>query len=108
MKFRSAVLAGLTLAALAVSAAGQKDKDEKPKDKEPEKAKAKVFKTPQECFDAFMAALDKDDHKAWIAILAPQAQKDFAAELAILFASDRAFLLKDAEKEDVKKGLEFL
>jgi hypothetical protein len=72
--FRTAAIAALLLAALAVTAGAQKDKDEK---------KAKLYKTPQEVFDAVEEAEAKKDYKTFVACFAPETQKDFALLLAI-------------------------
>jgi len=101
--FRTATLAGLVLAALAVSAFADKEQDDK-KDKDKDKPKAKVYKTPQDVFDAFVVAGQKDDHKTVAALLAPQAQKDVAAILAILIGADRP-MLEESKEEDAQKLL---
>jgi len=95
--FRTATLAALALTALAVAAYA--DKDEK-KDKE----KAKVYKTPEDVFDAFTKAGDKDDWKTVAALLAPQAQKDAAATIAVIFGADRP-MLEESDDEKVKQLL---
>jgi hypothetical protein len=84
---RTVTLAALLLAAVAASAAAQKDK-------------AKVYKTPQECFDAGSAAFAKGDHKTWVGCLAPASQKELAAELGVKYALTRASLegLKDRDR----------
>jgi len=86
---RTLVLAGLVLAVLAVSAPAQKDKE-----------KAKVYKTPQEVFDAHVAAEKKGDFKTLASTLAPVAQKEFGAVIAIEFAAGRAELKASKEEKD--------
>jgi hypothetical protein len=106
MTLRITALAGLLLTALTLSAFAQKDKDDKDKkDKDKDKKEAKVYKTPQEVFDAFVAANDKDDYKTMAALMAPEAQKDAAAVIAVLFGADRAELEDSKEKaaQDVLK-----
>jgi len=73
---RTLTLAGLLLAALAVSAVGQKDDKDKAKDK----PKDKLHKTPEACFDAVVAALEKKDSAAMVASLTPKAQNRMALE----------------------------
>lgn len=98
MTFRIAILGGLLAALtslpLAVNAF-DKDKD---------KPRAKVFQTPQEAFDAYVAAEQKDDYKAMLRVMAPQAQKEAAAMLGIVFGAERMALeeAKDKEKDKAK------
>src|SRR4051812_17574479 len=89
--FRTAAAAALLLAALAVTAGAQKDKGEK---------KAKLYKTPQEVFDAAEAAEEKKDFKTLAACFAPETQKEFAVIVATLAVVKRraATQEKDAEK----------
>jgi hypothetical protein len=75
---RSLTLAALMLAALAACAAAQKDKEDKDKDKD----KPKAYKTPQDCFDAILAAIEKKDAPALVGTLTPSAQKRMAATSA--------------------------
>jgi hypothetical protein len=65
------------LAALAVSAAGQKDKD-----KAKDKAKAKLHKTPEECFEAVLTAFDKEDFHLLLRCVTPAVQKRMAGRMA--------------------------
>src|SRR5437868_6504963 len=57
---------------------------------EKEKPKAKVYKTPQDVFDAFDEADRRNDHKTVAACLAPQAQKEPASMMVITFATLRS------------------
>jgi hypothetical protein len=86
---RTLTLAGLVLAALAVSATAQKD------EKEP-KEKAKVYKTPQECFDAVLKAIEKKDARAMIDCFTPESQKQMAAD----FVAQGVFFRAQAEKNE--------
>src|SRR5262245_32977884 len=88
---RTAATAALLLAALALTAFAQKDKDEK---------KPKLYKTPQEVFDAANAAHAKKDFKTLAACLAPESQKNLASALAMFAVESRRSLKdeKDAEK----------
>jgi len=97
---RTAPLAGLALAALAVSAFAQKD-DEKPR-KDKDKAKAPAYKTPEACFDAARAAYEKGDFAAFVACIAPDAQKDLASKLGLELVSSRAMVeeLKDNDQRE--------
>jgi len=98
--FRTTTLAGLALlTALSVAAYADKDNDEK---KDKDKPKAKVYKTPQDVFDAFVTAGEKDDWKTLIAVMAPEAQKDAAATIAVLFGADRP-MLEESNDEKVKE-----
>jgi len=92
---RAATLAGLALAVLVLPASAGEDKD---------KDKPKVYKTPQECFDAYAAAEAKGDHKTRIRCKAPQTQKEEAAVIGAIFSSDRA-RLEGAKEEDAKEQL---
>jgi len=83
MKVRCVVLGVLLLACVALGAAAQKDKDEKDKDKGKEQPKAKAYKTPQEVFDAFLAALNKRDSKTFVGCLAPDTLKEMAGAYAV-------------------------
>jgi cytochrome c556 len=91
--FRTAAAAALLLAALAVTAFAQKDKDEK---------KAKLYKTPQECFDAFNEAEAKQDYKTWVGCLAPRSQTELASLMLAGGIGARAELNK--EKDEKKRA----
>jgi hypothetical protein len=93
--FRTIAAAALLLAALAVTAGAQKDKDEK---------KAKLYKTPQEVFDAAEAAEAKKDSKTMAACLAPASQKEFAALLAVI-AVEKRRAAKDEKDEKKREAL---
>jgi hypothetical protein len=67
MAGRMAVLAGLLAAVVAASAAAQ----------------AKVYKTPQEVFDAIKEAAKKGDLKAYYALVEPESVRRLAAALAV-------------------------
>jgi hypothetical protein len=100
MKVRCAALGVLLLACVTLSAS-QKDKDEKPKDKD--QPKAKVFKTPQETFDAFLAALNKRDSKAFVGCLTPDTLKEMAGVYAVQGLLRRELVEsggKDGAKDD--------
>jgi len=117
--FRTVILSGLVLAALAVSATAQKDDDKKKdkdkevkkdkdkevkKDKDKGKKTAAVYKSPEECFEAGTKAFEKGDHKTWIGCLAPIAQNEFAAEFGVEFISSRAQVMELKDK-DQKEAL---
>jgi hypothetical protein len=89
--FRTAAAAALMLAALALTAGAQKDKGEK---------KAKLYKTPQEVFDAFFEAEEKRDSKAWVRCLAPGSQAELASFMLAggVGARERAKKEKDEKK----------
>src|SRR5690242_20656831 len=73
--------AALLLAALALPAPASQDKGEKPK----ERPKPAVYETPQECFDAQVAAMlkrPKKDAKAAAEALTPAARKRLAGQAA--------------------------
>jgi hypothetical protein len=93
MTSRLLPLAGLLLIVSAASAAPAPTKD-----------KSKVYKTPQEVFDAWQAAGDKDDYKTMAALMAPEAQKDAAALLAVQLAPMRA-QLEDSEEKAAQDAL---
>jgi len=90
---RVVTLGGLLLAALSLPAFAQKDKDQ---------PRAKVYKTPQEVFDASVEAEAKDDFKTMVAVLAPVAQKEMAAQFAAEFAAERAELKEKKDKESAE------
>jgi len=83
---RTVTLSGLLLAALIAPAFAQKDGDRKDK----QKPKAKVYKTPQEAFDAFVTADQKRDFETLYAVMAPEAQNEAVAMLSILMVGVRA------------------
>jgi hypothetical protein len=95
---RCLTLAGLLLAALAACAAAQKDKDEKDKDK----PKPKVYKTPQDCFDALQTALQKRDAHLLVATLTPEFQKTIATQMVTSAVYRRDDLRGEPAKD--KKG----
>src|SRR5262249_20448993 len=68
---------GLVLAALAACAVAQKDKADKDKDKP---IKAKLYKTPEECFEVAATAVMKRDGRLLLSIATPKAQKQMAAD----------------------------
>jgi hypothetical protein len=84
MKMRSLAVAGLALAVLSAAPPQQ----------------GRQYRTPRQCFDAFVAAQDRDDFAALVACLAPQTQKDAAAFLALESLKDRARLTASKEDED--------
>jgi len=94
---RILILAGLALAALALSAPAAQDEKDKDKPKE------KVYKTPQEVFDAFTAAEQKRDAKAMVSLMAPVAHREFTAGFGFIFAVTRNQL---KEKKDKKSDEE--
>ena len=91
--FRTAAAAALLLAALAATAGAQKDEK-----------KAKLYKTPQEVFDAAEDAEAKKDSKTMAACLAPESQKEFAALLAVL-AVEKRRMAKDEKDADKRAAL---
>jgi len=92
---RTLILAGMAVAVLALSAPAQKEEKEKPKEK--------VYKTPQEVFDAFVAAEQKRDAKALVSLMAPVAHREFTAGFGFIFAVTRNQL---KEKKDKKSDEE--
>src|SRR5437588_487353 len=74
MKPHHLFLGGLLLAALTLMAGAQTDKGKK---------KARVYKTPQAVFEAAQAASKKGFPKAFVACIAPEAQKKMAGGLAL-------------------------
>ena len=111
MMFRTAILAGLVLAALSFSAIGQKKDDEDPKkdkdkaqkdkdkdnkkDKDSKKdkdkpKKGKVYETPEACFKAARDAFDKGDYKTFVRCIAPQSQTELSGEFGLEFIAARA------------------
>src|SRR5262245_19968969 len=90
MSVRVPVLAGLLLAALATMGTAQK-------------ARAKVYETPQDVFDAFLAAVNKHDSKAFVACLTPEALKDLAARRAVATLQKRAEIKGDRDEEKLDK-----
>jgi hypothetical protein len=94
MMFRTTGLTILLLTALAVTAIAQKDKGKDDK--------AKVYKTPKECFDAFVTADEKKDRKTWAGCLAPQAQKEIAGQMAYQAKSLRTEF--SSEKDEEKRA----
>src|SRR5262245_55215398 len=99
---RIAALTGLALAALAAVALADKDKGEKK-----DEPKAKVYETPQDVFDAYVAAEKKDDYKTMFRCLSPRAQKEMAVSFAGALASNRAALeeLKGKDAQDAVKKM---
>jgi len=98
---RSVTLAGLLLlAALAACAVAGDDKDDK------DKGKPKVYKTPQEVFDALQTALQKRDAHLLVGTLTPEFQKTIAAQMltsAIYRRDDvQGELVKDKKDKDDK------
>jgi hypothetical protein len=95
---RTLALGGLLLAALVVGASAQ--------DTEP-KRKAKVYKTPQEVFEAVLAARQKRDARAMVDCFTPEAVKRIATDLAVqsFFVRDRAEgkYLKDQGKDKIEE-----
>jgi hypothetical protein len=79
MVIRMSVLAGLLVAVVAASVSAQ----------------AKVYKTPQEVFDASKEAAKKGDMKAYFVLLEPESMKQVAAGLAVLGAVTRADVESD-------------
>jgi hypothetical protein len=65
-----------------------------------EPAKGKTYKTPQEVFAAAMAFQRKKDFKAMVDCVAPEAQKDMAAGLALA-----ALSIKEGNKDEIRKAL---
>jgi hypothetical protein len=55
------------------------------------------YSTPQECFDAFVAAERDRDHQTYAECLSPQALKDAAAELALNYLSVRDLTFEEDE-----------
>jgi len=96
---RILILCGLSLA--VAGAAAQKDKDEKPA--------AKIYKTPQECFDDAAAAMVKKDRTAMLACFTPEAHKQMAADMAVQGISMRAEMTgksaKDKDKAEKDEAL---
>jgi len=78
---RTLSLAGLLLAAVAVSVPAQ--------DVEPKRG-TKVYKTPKECFEAVLAASEKRDARAMVDCFTPDAIKQIAGDLA-----GQSFFLRD-------------
>jgi len=99
---RTLALAGLVLAALVTCAVAREDKDEKAKDKE--KPKAKVYKTPQDVFDAAQKAQEDNDYKALVGCYTEKARGDRAVFFAAVFSEGRA-RLKDKDDEKSKEEL---
>jgi hypothetical protein len=91
MLSRSLLLAALLLS-LAVPAGAQKEKD-----------KPKVYKTPQEVFDAFVTAVNKNDHKTRIACYPPVVQKKLATDWAI----QGVFRRSQADSDGKIKGVDY-
>jgi hypothetical protein len=61
--------------------------------------KAALYKTPQECFEAGSRAFAKGDHKTWVGCLAPESQKQLAAEFGVQFALERAAVAELKDKD---------
>src|SRR3954452_1492249 len=91
---RTLSLGGLLLAALVVSASAQ--------DVEP-KYKAKIYKTPKDCFEAVLAASEKRDARTLVDCFTPDAVKQMAGDLA-----SQGFFLRDQAEgkafKDKEKG----
>lgn len=74
-----------------------------------EKDEPKVARTPQECFDNFLAFESKGHYKAMVACLAPEAVKVMALELILLgnelrdFAEGRTLRDKDKDERRMEK-----
>jgi hypothetical protein len=60
---------------------------------------AVVYKTPQECFDAYTAAEITTDFKTWVGCLAPRAQEIMAINSALMAVSPRPEPATADEKE---------
>jgi hypothetical protein len=73
MKVRIVALVAPLLGALLLSAAAADEK---------EQPKAKIYKTPQEVFDAFVPALYKRDARTFVGCLAPDVIKRLAGDYA--------------------------
>lgn len=77
MNVRIAAAGVLLLVILGLPAAAQKEK-------------AKVYKTPQEVFDAFLTATNKRDARGFVSCLSPEAIKDMAGSRAVAVLDLRA------------------
>jgi Domain of unknown function (DUF4878) len=79
MKPRSMVFGGLVLATLVLAAGAGADK------------KDKVYKSPQDVFDAAQSAIKKDDYKAFFGMVTPDSQKMMAGQLVLMGAMIKRF-----------------
>src|SRR5262245_24489634 len=91
--FRTAAVAALLLAALALTAGAQKDTGEK---------KGNRYQTPQEVCNAAHEAEVKKDYKTMVPCSAPETQKEFAVFFALLGVEDRREF--NNEKDEKKRA----